>query len=847
MTFASIRGGFDLSDDDVSVRNVSKALTKVVNERLVQVGAVFLKPSSKFPIDEDWYNRLRGDVDLSEWIDQEDKGQLNVGFNLQFGWMDVDIDADDPEYNQHILMALDYLGLDTRLRFGRRNVGYPTHVLMQLSEDDAENYSELKKFEPKQVVLNRKRAHVQLRSDGPRTKEVSRSAKQTVVPGSIYPSDDPSKEYDLSVWYTKDGKVADDLRRIADTTPRRCDFTSVVRAVAFGTMSYILRDHWVEGSRQNVANVITGWLARLVDDGKAINNHPSVSVEVFCPVDTDIWAESLIRYICTAMGDDEAAMRIRSFHDAREKLDRNPDAKVPGWHSLNALLGAEAMLAVRAVLTPGSDVSVLTKMADRYVYNEADGKYIDRERHRIYDHYSHEATELERRHKSDTIFIGGKPREAFKIFESSTMRNRVGNTNMRPDLDPGVIYRIDMMNNVVPDEIDHPASIMFNSWRGWAILPTDEIDPKVMEDVVKYTDRLFGLITRENQDQMTWLKKWIAWIFQKPAEKQQIAPVIIGDQGVGKSFFGETYMKALFSSRLWGVASANLIGDKFNISPFLGKMFVFIDEAKFNNEIAVEEIKKLVRSVSIGGAEKFENAKVHDVYARMAFASNHVNLGISQRDRRDRALFYIRTYDKAYLGKTETEFKVWAETLKPWFDDFDDKLRDPAFLRHMVRYYFDYPTTMQEVESIKYSSVNDPEIVEANQSWTRKVARGILESGWIKDDGLALEVPFSAVDWRRRVALECKEMGIPTISSDHVMLEYKQMNILETVSSKEHGRMLRFTLRWADVCDMYEMSTSVPVNPYRDFDMEDRGINTTEPGALMKRRASKSSMMMSKF
>ena len=45
---------------------------------------------------------------------------------------------------------------------------------------------------------------------------------------------------------------------------------------------------------------------------------------------------------------------------------------------------------------------------------------------------------------------------------------------------------------------------------------------------------------------MWWLKKFIAWTIQHPEIKQQSCPVIIGGQGIGKSRFGITLMKALF-------------------------------------------------------------------------------------------------------------------------------------------------------------------------------------------------------------------------------------------------------------------------------------------------------------
>jgi hypothetical protein len=467
-----IAGGFTISAEDQKLLNKQKVITRKINEKFIQVGAVYLKPASKHPLDGDWHSKVQGDVDLQAWVDAPEHSILNLGFNLQLGWMDIDIDADDPEYNRFILSALAHLSIDTRFAFGRKSAGVPTHVLVQLMEDESANFEALSRFEPKLFKLGKSHYHTQLRSFPTETgeKNVIRSAKQTVVPGSVYSAKSAGQEYDVSVWYGSKG-IASNVTEIADTTPRRCSFISVVRGVSFGSIAYLLRNHWVEGQRQSVAHKLTGWLARVVRDSQALNAHQGISKEVFCPIDSDSWAESLLEFICKSFGDDERHMRVRAYHDAVNKLERNPDAKIPGWNSMQELLGAEAAHALRGAVMPGSDVSGLSKMVERYVYDETDNRYIDRERHAVYSHYAHEGAELERRHKADTIFIGGKPREAFKVFESSTLRKRVGFRDLYPDLDPGQIFRIGVTGEVVPDDSDSPAQVIFNTWKGWLFNP----------------------------------------------------------------------------------------------------------------------------------------------------------------------------------------------------------------------------------------------------------------------------------------------------------------------------------------------------------------------------------------
>src|SRR6185295_20324914 len=103
--------------------------------------------------------------------------------------------------------------------------------------------------------------------------------------------------------------IAANVRDIAATTPRRVNFNEVVRAIAFGTFLYVVREQWVEGSRQSTAQKVTGWLARVIKDSQAMNNHEGIAEDVFCPIDDIAIAESLIAFVCDQQGDDEKHMR----------------------------------------------------------------------------------------------------------------------------------------------------------------------------------------------------------------------------------------------------------------------------------------------------------------------------------------------------------------------------------------------------------------------------------------------------------------------------------------------------------------------------------------------------------
>lgn len=850
MSFKTIAGGFEVAETDRATLVAQRSITKHINERFIQVGAIFLRASSKNPFDaEDWFKKQYRETNLQDWIDDPELRNHNVGFNLQAGWLDVDIDAangTDPEFNRCIVAAMEYLGIDCRFKFGRMSVGAPTHVMLQLSEEEAANFAYLSRFEPKEFRLNGERYHVQLRStplavDG---QKLARSAQQTVMPGSIYSHKTKAGAYDISVWYGPDG-IAMDAKSVAATTPRKVSFNEVVRAIAFGVVLYCLQDEWIEGSRQLTAHKVTGWLARVVDESVAMNNHEVLASEVFCPIDGDDIAEKLIRFICDAKGDDEPHMRLRAYSDARNKLDRNPDAKVPGWPAMEQLLGAERMMALRSVVMPGSDMSVLAQIAERYIYDESDNTYIDRTRFYTDSNFIHHGEQLERRHRGDVIRVGGKPREAFKVFETSELRKRVGKRDLYPELPPGSINRINMMGNAVPedaDDDDPSVMITFNTWRGWPFQPAQNIDEELMADLVGRLDRLLALLTSDNQEQIEWAKKWIAWTFQHPAYKQQIAWVIVGDQGVGKSWLGNVFMQAMMLT-LWGTASPKVLEGQFSIEPFVDKMFVFIDEAKFHHEASTDEIKKMIRSVDVPGAEKYGHARNYKIYARIMFASNRFDMNIGQANIRDRALFYTRAYTKEHLNLSETEFRQWADNLKPWFQEFTKLMQRRDVREHYMHYFMNMPVDIMEVESITHSSSTDPSIVVANMSWPRRIAKYIIEDGRIYED-LDITFPFAQPDLYRRVAEVCKELGLASVQGARVLQEFEAAGLIEKIVVQGQ-RKFRFKYKIGTLTEKYGEAISLELEPRFEFTEEDFGPNECDGSERIPWRGNKRGVVAS--
>jgi hypothetical protein len=826
----TIKGGYAFNAVDETLINQQRAITAQVNNNFIQVGAVFLQMSGKNPYSTDWHKQKFRDTNLQTWIDDPNSRALNVGFNLQFGWTDVDIDASDPAYNRSIIQAFRFLNIDTRFSFGRLSHGVASHIMVQLTEADILNYDMMKEFEPKEFRLQGERYKCELRSMGAvplDAPNMVKEAKQTVMPGSIYNHKTEQGRYDISVWYTDGGKAAIHVGEVAATTPRKTEFSQLVTGIAFGTFLYILKPYWTEGTRQNLAIKVSGWLARLVMESQGINNNDGISRGTFCPIGTPETAENLIEFICKELGDSEAYMRKRVLRDALKKLENNPDAHIPGWPALEAEIGTESMLALRTIFMPGVDVSPLTRMADRYVYDETDDKYIDRDRFYTISNFIHDGAELDRRHRNDLMEVAGKMKPVFRLFESSPLRRRVGGRDLYPDFHPGSIFRLSRAGDVIPDDQDAEPGTMtiFNTWRGWPILPTKEPNDALIAKCTIMMNRLFGYLSQDNKDQIEWLKKWIAWTVQNPGQKQQVSPVFVGGQGVGKSFFGNIFLEQLFQNQ-WGSASPKILEGVFSVEPFINKMFVFIDEAKFYSESSTDEIKKLIRSDRMGGAEKFQSARTYRIFARVVFASNKFDMNIGQQNTQDRALFYLKTYDKDFLGKSDIEFRSWTTTLKPFFDEFLVFIRRMDVKEHYMHIFNTMEVNRHQIEDTITSSGTDSHIVESNMSYPRRIAKAIIEEGRIWED-LDITAPFTMNEFNRRVADICDSMRIRFVQPRHVFDEFTGAGLIESWSSGSN-KFWRFKFRIGTLTEMMGISIGVRLEPRFNFTDADFGPNTSE-------------------
>jgi hypothetical protein len=144
-------------------------------------------------------------------------------------------------------------------------------------------------------------------------------------------------------------------------------------------------------------------------------------------------------------------------------------------------------------------------------------------------------------------------------------------------------------------------------------------------------------------------------------------------------------------------------------------------------------------------------------------------------------------------------------------------------MEHYMYLFVNMPVNKIDVESIDYSSSNDSDIISSNMSWSRRVAKYIIEDGRIHED-LDITFPWSPADLNRRVVEVCRELGMQPINGTRVLTEYKDAGILET--HVEDGRnYLRFTDKIGTIHDKFGAAISVLMEPRFQFASTDYGKN----------------------
>ncbi len=162
------------------------------------------------------------------------------------------------------------------------------------------------------------------------------------------------------------------------------------------------------------------------------------------------------------------------------------------------------------------------------------------------------------------------------------------------------------------------------------------------------------------EEDYEYLIKWIAHLFQKPADRCQTAIVFKGNQGSGKNIIIDGVIGRLLGVHYTLATKASLVTGRFN-SLIANSILVFMNEALWSGDKSVSGVvKSQTTDDEIVIERKGIEAEVMRNYARYIYASN--NEWVTGAEFGDRRFFYPtvsnhRVGDRQYFGELMAEIE----------------------------------------------------------------------------------------------------------------------------------------------------------------------------------------------
>jgi hypothetical protein len=780
-----------------------------ITKRRLNAPVIWLRPESLSPSPDDALKTSgKLDTNLEEWRSKDD--ERNLAARLTDGYVELSVKSPDDVWFQ--LLAAQ---LDTRAAFGPLDKPISSIIFKIEDPTTIERWGDLwpKGHKTKEGAW----VETKLNYSTPPTKSANaiwRDSKP--LPGSRFGGD-------LVVWRPRGKPPATDVELgLEDLEARPVPATnmeSICRAIAFATLGYWIRIY-LDGLEEwdtILTRTLGGWMARLVLEGQDINARGK-SLEGVCwaPVDSPATVSELLTFLGKLGAKKDLGV---AFLHAEAALQRSPTAPIAGWNAIETLLGPQAKVGIRRAFRAGLDIDAIEQMSDQYIFDRTAGEYLDRDELLKGLNYAHKFDDMVGRHQNETIHVGKKAHNPFRLYAQSSLRTDVQHREFRPGHKPGAILRFSPVHGLLNGEDQHPDEFkLLNTFPGFTIKPIAVVDQWVMGRATSMLDKMLALLTRDNDAQMLWLKKFNAQIAQHPEIKPQVCPIIVGGQGIGKSQYGDNFQRAMFGGMAGGAAADLLSDNKFVITPFVGKLITFIDEVKLESAGAINTIKKLVRADYVSGQFKRQDQRDYYIPSRLMIASNSPDIGLTPADAADRAFFFVMAWTAENKRMTDSEFQSWALTLQPFSSEFIQALESVVFKQHLMRYFMDLEVTRAELEDLEHSSRTDETVVRSTMSKARQVARDIVADARVLQ-GMDITAWFTTA--MLRDAIKRVDGPRTKVEVSQVIMEYERAGVIEAI----RGDLRKFKYKYGTLLEVLGKAHNLPITNNWDYEPDDYGDN----------------------
>jgi len=264
---------------------------------------------------------------------------------------------------------------------------------------------------------------------------------------------------------------------------------------------------------------------------------------------------------------------------------------------------------------------------------------------------------------------------------------------------------------------------VYNLWRGFAMKAVKG------DRHLRYLDHLKNNICSGDEKVLTYLLSWMARAIQKPNTPGEVAIVLRGAKGTGKTIFADVFGR-LFGRHYWAVADAKFIVGNFN-AHLRDCVVLFGDEAFWAGDRKHESVlKALITGRRLVIESKGINAETANNFVHLIMASNSEWVVPASYDERR---FLVLDVAKTRQGD------------KAYFKAIMRELEDGGFanllymLQHMDLTHFnhrDVPDTdalqdqkfhsMEPHEEWWFSKLRDGHLRPAHPSWTSPIPKEAL-------------------------------------------------------------------------------------------------------------------------
>lgn len=196
-----------------------------------------------------------------------------------------------------------------------------------------------------------------------------------------------------------------------------------------------------------------------------------------------------------------------------------------------------------------------------------------------------------------------------------------------------------------------------NLWSGFNVEPKKGNWSRTLRHIYK-------ILCKSDSVKFIYFMKWLAWAVQNPDKQAEVAIILKGEKGTGKSFLF-VQMKKVFGQHGMVITDHNRLTGK-HTGHFRSLSFLFCDEVYYPGDKAIEgRIKAIVTEPYLDVEGKFMDAVSNKNRLHICMSTNNEWVIPATKDERR---YYIDTVDNRFAKGTASNYarqtyfnKLWGE------------------------------------------------------------------------------------------------------------------------------------------------------------------------------------------